>query len=480
MGRFGRLAAIAVLLGGGWMGGQLWARGGHATADAATAAPAPVAPLPAPAQLSQAFEQAARVIKPSVVNVNTETVMKRTAAHGLFGEMPFGIPAPSERRGRGLGSGIIVDRSGYILTNNHVVEDAESVQVQLPGDTEPHPAKVVGTDPETDLAVLKIDAGKDLPAARLGNSDALNVGDWVLAVGSPFGLEQTVTAGIISATGRDVAASPFQRFLQTDAAINRGNSGGPLVTPSGEVIGINTLILSQGGSFEGVGFALPSNTASRVYQQIRDHGRVARGSIGVDFMTGQNPALLRSFGAKEGVVVNEVVPNGPADRAGLRSGDVITAVQGTPIKTAQDLVETVANTPIGTHARVAYMRDGKAQEATVAIGDRAEVLGDTKASREEGGDAHPTGQALGLRVSDSRDPAGVLVQEVESGGFAEGIGVQSGDVIVEAQHQPVHSVDDLRRIQRGLKSGQDVMLKVVRSGSRNGRSETRFLAGTLK
>src|SRR5579864_7531637 len=249
---------------------------------------------------------------------------------------------------RSLGSGVIVDKRGYILTNNHVVEQATKIQVQLDGKTQTkYTAKVIGVDEDTDLAVIKIDADKDLPTAKLGNSDGVQVGDWVLAIGSPFGLQATVTAGIISAKDRagiGGAGHQFQRFLQTDAAINPGNSGGPLVDLAGEVIGINTAIITGSRGYEGVGFALPSSSAINVYNQIIAQGRVTRGSIGVSFQEdlGTNPITLKSLGAQYGVVIMNVEPGSPAEKAGLKGGDVITSVNGTPVKSGNDLVNPIA------------------------------------------------------------------------------------------------------------------------------------------
>ena len=273
-----------------------------------------------------------------------------------------------DMRERSLGSGVIVDPKGYIVTNNHVVEKADRIRVKLMDDpaTVTYDATVVGVDKETDLAVIKIDAKKPLPAAKLGNSDAMEVGDWVLAVGSPFGLEETVTAGIVSAKGRNIVPGrQFESFIQTDAAINPGNSGGPLVNMNGEVIGINTAIYTSGGGYQGVGFAMPSNTVVSVYNQLigPDH-KVARGSIGVEFNAVPNPAVARVYGVSSGVTIANVTPNGPADKAGLKTGDTIVSVNGKTVKTGDELVAEISSLKPGTDAKLGYVRNGKDRPPT--------------------------------------------------------------------------------------------------------------------
>ena len=297
-----------------------------------------------PQQLSSTFAQIAKQLEPSVVNINTESIIKprtrrRTNPGGddqgggqdpfqdffdrFFGGQGDGAPGlPEGTRQRSLGSGVIVDPKGYILTNNHVVERADRIRVQMQDEPEGvlHEAKVIGVDKETDIAVIKIDAKRELPTAKLGNSDAMQVGDWVLAIGSPFGLNSTVTAGIISAKGRNITPGPqgqFQSMIQTDAAINPGNSGGPLVNMRGEVIGINTAIYTETAGYQGVGFAMPSKVAADVYNNlIGPEHKVVRGSIGVSFQP-PNPAVARVYGVKSGVTVSSVPAGGPADQAGI-------------------------------------------------------------------------------------------------------------------------------------------------------------------
>ena len=325
--------------------------------------------LPDPIPSSNSFNGIVNRVEPAVVNIATTQVIDRKSKRRrsspldpddpsedfffhFFDGRPGGQAQPQAERS--LGSGVILDKSGYILTNNHVVDQASKIQVQISGDTTKYTAKVIGVDEDTDLAVIKIDAGKELHFAKLGNSDGVQVGDWVLAIGSPFGLNATVTAGIVSAKDRGGMGRQFQRFLQTDAAINPGNSGGPLVDMAGQVIGINTAILTGGRGYEGVGFAMPSNTAISVYDQIVKSGRVTRGSIGVSFQEelGTNQITLKSLGAPYGVVIEAVEPGSPAEKAGLKGGDVITAVNGAAVKNGNDLVNPIASAPIGSKVRI--------------------------------------------------------------------------------------------------------------------------------
>src|SRR5208282_573926 len=327
--------------------------------------------LPDPVPSSNSFNAIVTRVEPAVVNINTTQVIDRKSkkrrsspldpddpSEDFFFHFFDGQPNAQPQAERSLGSGVIVDRHGYILTNNHVVEQATKIQVQLNGDATKYTAKVVGVDEATDLAVIKIDAHKELPFAKLGNSDGVQVGDWVLAIGSPFGLNATVTAGIISAKDRAGIGQQFQRFLQTDAAINPGNSGGPLVDLAGQVIGINTAIITGSRGYEGVGFALPSTTAINVYNQIVAQGRVTRGSIGVRFQEdlGTNSITLKELGAQNGVVIMAVEPGSPAEKAGLKGGDVITAVNGQPVKSGNDLVNPIAQAPIGSKVKINYIR----------------------------------------------------------------------------------------------------------------------------
>src|SRR6516165_9445894 len=353
---------------------------------------APLA-LPDPIPSSNSFASIVTRVEPAVVNIATTQVIDRKSkkrrssptepddpSEDFFYHFFDGRPDGQPQAERSLGSGVIVDKRGYILTNNHVVEQATKIQVQLSGNTTKYTAKVVGVDEDTDLAVIKIDAGKELPSAKLGNSDGVQVGDWVLAIGSPFGLNATVTAGIISAKDRGGMGRQFQRFLQTDAAINPGNSGGPLVDLAGQVVGINTAILTGSRGYEGVGFAMPSTTAISVYDQIVKSGRVTRGSIGVQFQEelGTNQITLQSLGAPHGVVIEAVEPGSPAEKAGLKGGDVITSINGTAIKTGNDLVNPIAAAPIGSKVKISYYRDKQLHETSATVEDRTRVFPNTQ------------------------------------------------------------------------------------------------------
>ena len=468
-----------------------------------------------PQALSSAFSQVAKQIEPSVVNINTESTIKPRRGQRrqspddednqddfqdffdrfFGGQGPGGPQArPEGMRQRSLGSGVIVDPKGYIITNAHVVEKADRVRVNLAGDDpgKTYDAKVIGTDRETDLAVIKIEAGKSLPAAKLGNSDNMNVGDWVLAIGSPFGLEQTVTAGIISSKGRNIDNThQFQSFLQTDAAINPGNSGGPLVNMNSEVVGINTAIFTQSMGSQGVGFAMPSSTVLNVYNQLIGPGnRVTRGSIGVVFNAVPNPAIQRVYGVNGGVTIASVSPNGPAESAGLKVGDTIIAVDGKKIKTGDELVNEISSRKPGTKAAITYVRGGKEDKASVTIADREKLFGQDTNDEEQASNEKPADNKLGLsvkaltpQIAEQLDvPAnkGVIVQDVKPNSFAEDVGLQRGNIILEINRKPVNTEEDFRRLQAELKSGQDVVF-LVRDGRGRGprNGGTIFLAGTL-
>ncbi len=466
--------------------------------------------LPNPVSMSTAFSAIVKRDEPAVVNISTTQVIARKAQPLPQSQSPsqrggqdsapfqdffnrfFDSPEQGPEAERSLGSGMIVDKTGLILTNNHVVEEATKIQVQLNDDPTLYTAQVVGTDEETDLAVIKIDVNHDLPTVKLGNSDGTQVGDWVLAIGSPFGLQATVTAGIISATDRGNVGRQFQHFLQTDAAINPGNSGGPLVNMAGEVIGINTAILTGGRGYEGVGFALPSAMAINVYNQIIQHGKVTRGSIGVSFTEDEsrNPIVLHDLGAPYGMILQAVEPGSPADKAGLRAGDVVTAINGKPVKSGSDLVNPVAITPIGATVQVTYMRDRQAREATLTVEDRSKLFPDrtsAAAPQPDPAQKEPAAAEFGLRVEDfSAELArtadygksgGVVVTDVAPVSFAEDVGLLRGDVIAEINHVGVPSITAYRQVLGTLKPGQAVVFKVLRRAE-NDRVLTVLLAGT--
>jgi serine protease Do len=466
--------------------------------------------IPSPQQLSNQFSQISKQLEPTVVNINTESTIKNPHRRGRGGnpEQPddqdpfgdffdkfFGGPQGNGPiRERSLGSGVIVDAKGYIVTNRHVVEKADRIRVKLMDDPPGtfHDAKVIGSDQETDLAVIKIESEKPLPVAKLGNSDSMEVGDWVLAVGSPFGLSSTVTAGIVSAKGRNIVPNrQFQSFIQTDAAINPGNSGGPLVNMAGEVIGINTAILTDTNAYAGVGFAMPSNTVVNVYNQLiaPDH-RVARGSIGIMFNAAENPAISRVYGAGAGgVTISAVTAGSPAEQAGLKVGDTIVSVDGKAVKNGDELVSDIASRKPGSKVNLGFVRNGKKQEATVTVTDRAKLFAARLGEDDENGEAEaPKESKLGLTVRaitsemaerlDIPSGKGVIVQDIKPSSFADDVGLTRGDVILEINKQPVNSEDEFNRISSSLKSGQDVVFLVRQRGS--GRQDgTIFLAGTL-
>jgi serine protease Do len=455
---------------------------------------------------SNSFAGIVNRVEPAVVNISTTQVMEKKPSakkrrapqqddnqddpmQDFFDRFFDGRGDAPPAAERSLGSGVIVDKRGFILTNNHVVDQATKIQVQLNGETTKYTAKVVGVDEETDLAVIKVDAGKDLPTAKLGNSEGVQVGDWVLAIGSPFGLQATVTAGIVSAKDRGGVGRQFQKFLQTDAAINPGNSGGPLVDMAGEVIGINTAIITGSRGYEGVGFALPSTVAINVYNQLISSGRVTRGSIGVSFQEdlGTNAITLKELGAQHGVVIMSVEPGSPAEKAGLKGGDVITNVNGTPVKTGNDLVNPIAQAPIGSKVKLNYVRDGQAKETTATVEDRTRVFPNS-AGRMNDSKEDSTPAEFGLRVENltperaSRvgleGQKGVLVTDVEPASFADDLGFGRGDVIAEVNRQPVSSVAEYKAAISKLKPGQNVVFKILRRQDSN-RVLTVYLPGVV-
>lgn len=464
--------------------------------------------IPEPVPSSSSFSGIVNRVEPAVVNIATTQVMDRKSAmrgrkhsqpnddqddpmqdfFDRFFQGQGGQDAPPQAE-RSLGSGVIVDKRGYILTNNHVVDQATKIQVQLNGETQKYTAKVVGVDEDTDLAVVKIDAGKDLPTAKLGNSEGVQVGDWVLAIGSPFGLQATVTAGIISAKDRGGIGRQFQKFIQTDAAINPGNSGGPLVDLAGEVVGINTAIITGSRGYEGVGFALPSTTAINVYNQIIAQGRVTRGSIGVSFQEdlGTNSITLKELGAPYGVVIEGVEPGSPAEKAGLKGGDVITAVNGQAVKSGNDLVNPISLAPIGSKVKLDYVRDRTQKETTATVEDRTRVFPNTAGRMgEQPGESAPP--EFGLHVKELTPERarqlgmeglkGVLVSEVDPASFADDLGFGRGDVIAEVNRQSVSTVDEYQKAVALLKPGSNVVFKVLRKQDSD-RVLTVFLPGVV-
>ncbi len=437
------------------------------------------APLPSPQDLSRTFINLAKQIKPAVVNIDVVEKSKRTSSMRLpegFPQIPgfpnFGDGVP--RRQKGTGSGVVISTDGYILTNNHVAGDADQINVKL-ADGREFKARLIGKDTETDLAVVKIDA-QNLPFARLGNSDALEQGEWVIALGSPFGLQQTMTAGIVSATGRDlgVQGGQFTNFIQTDASINPGNSGGPLVNMQGEVVGINTLIFSQTGTSAGVGFAIPSNLATKVYAQLIKSGKVTRGYLGV-YLQPVSPSLARTVGynGTEGAVVGDLTDDSPAARSGLRSGDVIVEFDGKPVKSPKQLTEIVADTPVGKSSEVKYVRDGHVETTSIRLGERPSKPGDQD-QPENGADPEQDAGKLGASVSNVtgelarqmklKMPGGVMIQNVQPDSPAAEAGLRRGDVIHRVNRTPINNRQEFLRALALVKGEKEITFQVEREG----------------
>jgi len=380
--------------------------------------------------------------------------------HNFFGNMP------REQKRRSLGSGFIVSDDGYILTNAHVVEKADDVTVTLL-DKEEFKAKVVGTDPRTDIALIKIAAKKKLPHVGLGNSEKLDVGEWVVAIGNPFGLGHTVTAGIVSAKGRIIGSGPYDDFIQTDASINPGNSGGPLFNLKGEVVGINTAII-QGG--QGIGFATPIQLAKSILGQLKEKGKVTRGWLGV-YIQRLSPDVAENLGVagKQGALVSDVTKGGPAEKAGIRSGDVIVAFDGKEIRDEHELPALVAVTKPGSKVNVKVVRDGKEQMIPVAI---AEMEGEPGKPA-----AHPDlTKGVGLTVQDITpeiaqrfeigDTKGVLVTSVENGSPADDAGFQERDIVRQVNRQPAPNVAEFAKLMKKFKSDKTILFLVERGESR--------------
>jgi serine protease Do len=415
----------------------------------------------------------------------------------------FGNDEPRSFRSEGSGTGFVVDKKGYIITNFHVVENADRIKVRLAGDDVDYRGRIVGADRETDVAVLKIEPRQPLVPVQIGNSDAVQVGDWVIAIGSPFGLQATVTAGIVSAqrTSRDLpGASNFQNFLQTDAAINPGNSGGPLLNVRGEVIGVNTMIATRSGAYEGIGFALPSNQAVKVYNDIIREGRVVRGSLGIMWLKNENQSdTLQALGLDHGVMIDTVKPDGPAGKTGLKPDDIILAMNKVPVKDGEELVTKVAEMPIGSNAVLTIDRNGKRMDFTVPVADRAVIWKGQPELAENPPEAVPPPRSkplspakFGITImrltekerSDLRiaDRSGVKVVSVDPGSFADDINMTEGDVILSINRQPVSSPDDVIKAQSSIKAGQPVAVHIVRNrinGQRTDTPQRIYLSGRL-
>jgi len=470
--------------------------------------------LPAAVETANEFSKLAKKISPSVVNITADYMPKqqqvtrnrRARPQGddqeggsddgsgelfrrFFGNQAPNLVVPQDAGKREQsGTGFIVDKNGYIITNKHVVSDeatggpVDHIKVKLHGEDTEYRGKLIGFDRETDIAVIKIDAHHPLQPVMLANSEGVQVGDWAVAIGSPFGLQETVTAGIVSALNRANIGEQFQRFIQTDAAINPGNSGGPLLNIRGEVIGVNTMIATRSGGYEGIGFALPINMAVRVYNDIIREGHVTRGSIGVTWQQNIKPETLKAMGFDHGIIVSDVKKDGPSDKAGVKVDDIILGINGKPLKDGDDLMGRVADMPVGTSCVLNVDRDGKKMEFKLVVQDRLKVFWDdprvvgevknvpTANTEEEKPEISKVVQ-FGIQVralgdeekSLVSDKGGMVVTRVEANSFASDIGMQDRDIITSIDRKPVNSVEDIKRIQGTLKPGDAVVFRVVRS-----------------
>jgi len=471
----GTLLVVALLTGAGLgaYGASSFAQSG---APLARLEQPPIIPVAAP-ESSSTFRQVAAAVAPVVININTVTVVRgpftgpRTPMEEFFGEEFFRrfFGDPRERTQRSLGSGVIVDPSGIALTNAHVVEGASEIEI-VTADGKKHKAKVLGADQKSDLAVLRILGGSNYPAARLGNADAVQVGDWVLAIGSPFGFTQTVTAGIVSAKGRVLGQGPFDDFLQTDAAINPGNSGGPLVNMQGEVIGINTAIVSRSGGSLGIGFAIPINLARKIYTELTTRGKVTRGWLGVSVQA-LTPELSRSFGARDesGVLIAEVLPGSPAQKGGLQAGDIILDFNDKRVRVPSDLQRAVGLTEPGSAVRVKVFREKAERTVEIKIGDapddaEAAARSAPRAKSLLGLDVKPLTPEMARQLG-IRSGEGVVVAAVDLGSPADQSGIQPGDVIRELNRHKVATLAEFERLTRGLKPGDRVTVLLQRGGT---------------
>ena len=417
----------------------------------------------------------------AAVNISTTKTVKATKRlpqfqgremRDFFGDEFFkhffgGDPEDTMKQ-RSLGSGFIVSDDGYILTNNHVVADADEIQVTF-SENEKYEAKIIGRDEKTDIALIKIEVDKKITAAKLGDSDKLRIGDWVVAIGNPFGLGNTVTAGIVSAKGRIIGAGPYDNFIQTDASINPGNSGGPLFNLDGEVVGINTAIVAPGGGNVGIGFAIPINMAKSVMSQLKDKGKVIRGWLGVTIQT-VTPEIKEKFDLEvtEGALIAEVTKNSPAEKGGLQRGDVITVFDGKKVKEMKFLPSIVAETPVGKKAEVAIVRKGENKKLTIQVGEL------TEEKVMAGATAPETEEKLGLSVQELtselaeslslKDEKGVVVSGVRKGSPASEAGLRRGDLIQEIENELVKNMDDYRGIIKKSSSKKQILMVVMRGG----------------
>lgn len=479
------LVSLGILIGIVVASNLGWLPFGHAVPDQPEVRPTPAGFPPAAVTGGQNFVEVARAVTPAVVNIFTT----RTSAAGNPHAMPFDDPffrrffgdeffrrfeAPRERKERSLGSGVIVDPGGLILTNNHVVSKADEIKVYL-ADKREYKAKLVGTDSKSDLAVLKVET-EGLHTIPWADSDSLQVGEFVLAVGNPFGLHQTVTMGIVSAIGRaSMGIAEYEDFIQTDAAINPGNSGGALVNARGELVGINTAIFSQSGGNMGIGFAVPSNMARSILAQLVKMGRVVRGWLGVSIQE-LSPELATQFGVQDakGVLVSDVLDGSPAKRAGLERGDVILEFDGKPVDTPTHLKNVVAQTEVGRKATVKLLRERRVQTVEVTIAEQPKSV--AQAGQEESGEAvRPAGLLSDIEVRDlersltsrlglSAARQGVQIASVRPGSMAEEAGLRPGDMILEVNRKAVDSLKAYEQAAAKVANDHSVLLLIQRSG----------------
>ncbi len=424
----------------------------------------------------RSFAELVKKSSPSVVNIIALKII-RSPGQGAaplgpedpmrdFFERFFGRQLPQEYRQNELGTGFVIDREGFILTNNHVVEQTEELKVRF-SDEKQYNAKIIGRDPKTDLALIKIDAQEPLTPLRLGDSDSLQVGDWVVAIGNPFGLGNTVTAGIVSAKYRQIGGGPYDNFIQTDAPINPGNSGGPLLDLDGKVVGVNSAIFSQDGGNIGIGFAIPINMAKQLLPQLRE-GRVRRSWLGV-MVQNITPELKSKLGlgTDQGALVSDVSAGGPAEKAGIKRGDVILKFDGKAIRSSRDLPFVVASTPIGKKVAVEVMREGQRMNLQVTTEELQEETEEEPAGK--------TSSRLGIEVQDITpemaqnyglsQTSGVIVVRVEDGSPAEEAGLFAGDIIVELDKKPVKDIETLENLLSGINEGQTILFLIDRGGT---------------
>jgi serine protease Do len=426
------------------------------------------------------FVALAKKMRPLVVNISTTQVSEGRGGQQEFGN-PFGEDDPfndfwkrffggplprGPQRQRSLGSGFIIDADGTILTNNHVVENAQKILVKL-SDEQEYEAKVVGRDTKTDIAIIKVNTKTALTAVSLGDSDTLEVGEWVMAIGNPFGLDSTVTSGIVSAKGRHIGQGPYDNFIQTDASINPGNSGGPLINLRGEVVGINTAIFSRSGGNIGIGFAIPINLVKELLPQLRGKGKVTRGYLGV-LIQKVTPEIADSLGMDRGrgALVANVSKDGPAEKAGVKVGDVIIEFDGKEIKDSGDLPIVVARTPVDRKVRMKVLRDKKELQLTVSVGELKDE--EVVASAPEKGELGMTVQRLTPQIAESlglEKAEGVVVSAVDPGSAADEAGIRRGDVILEVDRKPIRNIDEYKKSLAGVRKGKGVLLLVRRGES---------------